>query len=62
VFARAYFALRMFAARFFPQSQGDSPAASSEGPLCATAGAAPLLTATAGAAPLLTATASAEVC
>lgn len=60
MFARAYFALRHFAARFFPQSQGDAPAATA--PLCGTAGATPLYTATAGATALYTATASAEVC
>jgi hypothetical protein len=31
MFARAFYALRYFAARFFPQSQGDAPAASAPG-------------------------------
>ena len=45
MFPRAFWALRYFAARFFPQSQGDAPTAATPRPLTGT-WAAPTLTGT----------------
>lgn len=62
MFARAYYALRFFTSRFFPQSGGATPAPDAGGLVCGAFSAAPVVTGVFSAAPAVAGTFAAEEC